>query len=107
MARDEQDDGIASEGATDRAGGPGRADPAGDLAVARDLAPADVANRSQDPLVEGRAIGKIHGQARRWCVLAGEERLDDRGRFGQELGGAASGAASGACLDHVECPEPP
>ena len=78
VARDQQADRVAAERAADGPGGPRRPDPAGDLAVARGLAPADRRGRRRaraDPSPAGRPGRSVHGAPRR---PAREEIGDDR-----------------------------
>ena len=80
MTRDEQADRVPAERPADRPGRPGRADPTGDVAIARGLAPADGRHLAEDRPVPGRPIGQVdgHGGGRRPRLEEPFERRDGR-----------------------------
>ena len=83
MARDEQADRVAPDGATDRACRPRGADLPGDLAVARGPAPGDRRHGLEDTPVPGRPVGQVEGDGAP-DRAPGEQALE-RGQAGIEV----------------------
>ncbi len=73
VAGDQHRDRVAAESPADRTGGSWRPDPSGDLAVARRLAPRDLADGVEHATVEDGAVAEVGRDAARVHALTAQE----------------------------------
>ena len=98
MTRDEQADRVAPDRPADRSGGPGRADPAGDLSVAGSLTPSEAGYFEEHVPIPDRSIREIERwECRRWAT--GEERTESDRRDPEVLEASVCRGRRGRGLD--------